>query len=125
MADRWRTGLGWSVEVVTVRLTPDSHDGTWLRVRYLGYWVADVRQADELARWFPIAELAEALTSRLTSQRAPPPGRASAASTFYRICVLISGWPCRDLTGGNTRISATAAMNGPRSRDRRLCITGH
>ena len=85
MADRWRTGSGWSVEVVAVRLTPDCHDGTWLRVRYLGYWVADVRQAEELARWFPLADLAEPLTSRSTSRRAPSAGRACADSTFCRI----------------------------------------
>jgi hypothetical protein len=68
MADRWRTRSGWSVGVVTVRLTPDSHDGTWLRARYLGYWVTDVRRTDELAGWFPLVDLAEALPSRSTSR---------------------------------------------------------
>lgn len=65
MADRWRTTDDWSVEVVRLRLTPDHHDGEWLRVRFHGLWVADVRQVAELAEWFPLADLAEALARRL------------------------------------------------------------
>ena len=38
MADHYRTANGWSVEPVTLTLTPDRHDGQWLRVRYLGYY---------------------------------------------------------------------------------------
>ncbi len=29
MADRYRTGDGWSVEVVRLTCTPDRHDGEW------------------------------------------------------------------------------------------------
>jgi len=83
MTDRWRTPDGWSVEAVRLSLTPDNHDGEWLRVRYFGLWVADVRQVAELAAWFPLGELREALGSPASSARPTsgllpdrrPPGR--------------------------------------------------
>jgi hypothetical protein len=43
MADRYRTADGWSVEVVRLSMTPDHQDGTWIRVRYYDFYVADVR----------------------------------------------------------------------------------
>jgi hypothetical protein len=43
MADRYRTASGWSVEVVERSATPDHSDGQQLRVRYCGFYVADVR----------------------------------------------------------------------------------
>jgi hypothetical protein len=39
-----------------------NHDGQWLRVRYHGYYVADVRSVLELESYFPLADLEEALT---------------------------------------------------------------
>jgi hypothetical protein len=61
MAGRWRTRDGsWSVEVVTVSHTPDHHDGTWLRVRSHGYFIADLRHLAELARYLAIEDLEEA-----------------------------------------------------------------
>ncbi len=57
MADRYRTASGWSVEPVTMTSTPDRHDGRWLRVRYLGYYVADCGSVAELERWVPLADL--------------------------------------------------------------------
>lgn len=57
MADRYRTPTGWSVEVVRLSSTPDHHDGDWLRVCYFGFYVADVRTPEELARYFPLSEL--------------------------------------------------------------------
>lgn len=57
MTDRYRTASGWSVEPVSLTLTPDWHDGQWLRVRYLGYYVADCGSVAELERWIPLAEL--------------------------------------------------------------------
>lgn len=57
MADRYRTGDGWSVEVVNLTGTPDRHDGQWLRVYCCNYWVADVRSIAELEQWFPLADL--------------------------------------------------------------------
>ncbi len=57
MAERYRTGSGWSVELVSLTLTPDRHDGRWLRVRYLGYYVADCGSVAELERWVTLADL--------------------------------------------------------------------
>jgi hypothetical protein len=54
---RYRTRDGWSVRVVSLTGTPDHHDGDWLRVTYLGSWVADVKTPEELARYFPLDEL--------------------------------------------------------------------
>jgi hypothetical protein len=65
MAERWRTQDGaWSVEVVTLSHTPDRHDGTWLRVRRWNYFIADVRNLDDLARYVALDELEEALRGR-------------------------------------------------------------
>jgi hypothetical protein len=57
MADRYRTADGWSVETVRLSMTPDHRDGEWIRVRYYGFFVADVRSIPELARYFPVAAL--------------------------------------------------------------------
>jgi len=54
MADRYRTASGWSVEVVERSGTPD---GQQLRVRYHGFYVADVRTVAELEQWIPLADL--------------------------------------------------------------------
>lgn len=54
---RYRTRDGWSVEIVSLTETPDHHDGKWMRVTYFGSWVADVRTPEELAHYFPLAEL--------------------------------------------------------------------
>lgn len=64
MADRRHTESGRSVEVIRLTCTPNRRDGEWLRVRYLCYWIADVRQLAELALWFALAELQEALARR-------------------------------------------------------------
>ncbi len=48
MVDRYRTASGWSVEVVERSATPDNSDGQQLRVRYHGFYVADVRTVAEL-----------------------------------------------------------------------------
>ena len=39
MGDRYRTADGWSVEVVHLEVTPDRHDGEWIRLRQHGCWV--------------------------------------------------------------------------------------
>jgi hypothetical protein len=57
MTDRYRTASGWSVEPVSLTLTPDRHDGQWLRVRYLGYYIADCGSVAELERWIPLTEM--------------------------------------------------------------------
>jgi hypothetical protein len=64
MADRWRTKDGrYCVDVITLSATPNNCDGTWLRVREHGFWVADVRDPDELARFVPLEELEEGLAT--------------------------------------------------------------
>jgi hypothetical protein len=62
MAGRWQAPGGWTVEVVRLSGTPDNHDGEWFRVCQFGWWTADVRTIAELERWFPLAELEEALS---------------------------------------------------------------
>ena len=57
MADRYRTASGWSVEVVERSGTPDNSDGQQLRVRYHGFYIADVRTVAELEQWFSLADL--------------------------------------------------------------------
>lgn len=57
MADRYRTADGWSVETVVLSMTPDRHDGEWIRVRRFGFWIRDVRSVEELAELVPLAEL--------------------------------------------------------------------
>jgi hypothetical protein len=53
MADRYRTPDGWTVEVVQLA------KGDRLRIRHHGFYVADVLNVDDLARWIPSAELAQ------------------------------------------------------------------
>ena len=47
MADRYRTPDDWTVEVVQVAA------GDRLRIRHHGFYVADVVNVDDLARWIP------------------------------------------------------------------------
>jgi hypothetical protein len=53
VTDRYRVPGGWTVEVVHLTGTPDRHDGEWLRNRYHGYYVKDVRGVADLEQWFP------------------------------------------------------------------------
>jgi hypothetical protein len=53
MADRYRTPGGWTVEVVQLAA------GERLRIRHHGFYVADVGNADDLARWIPADELVQ------------------------------------------------------------------
>ena len=53
MADRYHSPDGWTVEVVELDA------GDRLRIRHHGFQVADVANADDLARWIPAAELAQ------------------------------------------------------------------
>src|SRR5262249_29348126 len=57
MADPHRTAGRWSVEPVTPAIDPAGHDGQWLRVRYLGYYIADCGSVAELERWVRLGEL--------------------------------------------------------------------
>jgi hypothetical protein len=57
MADRYRTADGWTVETVRLSMTPDRHDGEWIRVRRFGFWIQDVRSVEELAQLVPLADL--------------------------------------------------------------------
>jgi len=53
MAERYRTPGGWTVEVVQLA------EGQRLRIRHHGFYVADVVNVDDLARWIPAAQLAQ------------------------------------------------------------------
>jgi hypothetical protein len=53
VGDRYRTPDGWTVEVVRLEI------GERLRVRHNGFYIADVRSADDLGRWIPATELAQ------------------------------------------------------------------
>jgi hypothetical protein len=53
MAESYHTPGGWTVEVVQLA------SGDRLRIRHHGFYVADVGNADDLARWIPAAELAQ------------------------------------------------------------------
>jgi hypothetical protein len=53
MADLYRTPDGWTIEVVRLAA------GVRLRIRHHGFHIADVANADDLARWVPTAELAQ------------------------------------------------------------------
>jgi hypothetical protein len=57
MADRWTAPDGWVVDVIRLSLTGTGRDGTWLRIRRRGFWVADVRTVAELAAFVPLASL--------------------------------------------------------------------
>jgi len=54
LADSYHhTPGGWTVEVVQLV------EGDRLRIRHHGFYVADVANVDDLARWIPAAELAQ------------------------------------------------------------------
>jgi hypothetical protein len=53
MADLYCTTDDWTVEVVQLAA------GDRLRIRHHGFYLADVRNVDDLARWIPAAELAQ------------------------------------------------------------------
>src|SRR5258708_39273423 len=77
MADRYCTGDGWSVEVVRLTCTPERHDGEWLRIRHLGYYIRDTRNIEGLEQYVSLADLrADALAGRrpLPPIRGPRPG---------------------------------------------------
>jgi hypothetical protein len=57
MGDRYRAPGGWTVEVIHLSGTPDKRDGEWIRVRYFGFHVADVRSVTDLGQWFALADL--------------------------------------------------------------------
>ncbi len=52
MADRYCSVSGWNIEAVRPTATPDRHDGEWLRVRYLGYYVADCTSVSDVGSGF-------------------------------------------------------------------------
>jgi hypothetical protein len=66
MAPKYRTKDGYTVEVVHLADTSGNHDGEWLRIRYHGYHVTDVRSIAELERYIPLRELeADGLVGRI------------------------------------------------------------
>ena len=90
MAPKYRTKDVYTVEVVQLSDTSGNHDGEWLRVRYHGFHVADVRSVAELERYFPLGELeADALAGRrapcgMARRRARCPGVISTSLRWPR-----------------------------------------
>jgi hypothetical protein len=74
MADRYRTPDDWTVEVVQLAA------GDRLRIRYHGFYVADVVNVDDLARWIPASELAQ-----LGTDGSPEPAQENAVSLWLAI----------------------------------------
>jgi hypothetical protein len=100
MAPKYRTKDGYSVEVIELSDTSGNHDGEWLRVRYHGYHVADVRSIAELERYFPLGELeADALVNAAWAARAAG-GPCSAVPHnqqfgLSRTLLARSNWPLK------------------------------
>lgn len=81
MADRWTAPGGWVVDVIRLSLTGTGRDGTWLRIRRRGYWIADVRTVAEVAAFLPLASLEpDALASRQYRRTYPRAGAGVAGS---------------------------------------------
>src|SRR5258708_20308316 len=94
MGAKYRTKDGYSVEVVHLAGT-----GEWLRVRYHGFYVADVRSVSELESYFPLDELEEALAP---AEGSPGP---SPLSTTGLVCPRAPGSP----HASHTTLIATAS----------------
>src|SRR5262249_35163427 len=57
---RYRTRDGrYTVETVQLTGTPDRHDGEWIRVRFCGFCLADVRTVADLESYVVLAELVD------------------------------------------------------------------
>jgi hypothetical protein len=57
---RYRSRDGrYTVETVRLSCTPDRHDGEWVRVRFCGVWMADVRTIPDLELYVGLAELVD------------------------------------------------------------------
>src|SRR5258708_37996088 len=106
MGAKYRTMDGYSVEVVHLAGT-----GEWLRGRYHGFYVADVRSVSELESYFPLDELEEALApaegspgpSRLSTTGLVCP-RATGSPHDSHTSLVVSGWPqrCVKIVGGRS-----------------------
>jgi hypothetical protein len=107
MGERWRTADGWAVEIVTLAITPNHHDGTWIRVRQHGAWVADVRSVTELATLVPLAEL-----------EPEPPAGLGADVGHPRVAPYPCGPQAPDVLGlaevGASAVSAHGFAEAPR-----------
>jgi hypothetical protein len=61
MMRRWLAAgslrAGWAVDVIRLSLTGTGRDGTWLRIRRGGFWIADVRTVAELEAFVPLGSL--------------------------------------------------------------------
>ena len=51
----------WRVDLIRLSDTGTNRDGEWIRITRRGYFVAEVRTVEELARYVDPAELEEAL----------------------------------------------------------------
>jgi hypothetical protein len=71
VSNRLATADGrWAVDVISLPLTGTGRDGAWLRVREFGFFAAEVRRREDLARFpFSLCDLRAAL-ARLAVSRA-------------------------------------------------------
>jgi hypothetical protein len=100
MAAKYRTKDGYSVEVVQLADTSGNHDGEWLRIRYHGYHVADVRSIAELERYIPLGELEPDALTRPANAAWAARGRAAHAHEHLAISSPGCRAPCsRGRTG--------------------------
>jgi hypothetical protein len=85
----------WQVDVIHLELTPNHHNGTWLRVSRWSYHVADVRTTEELAEYVDLADLEEALVPCLrraeNSHRHGQSTEIMRRADKRRACVLGTG----------------------------------
>src|SRR5690242_4393861 len=57
---RYRTRDGrYTVETVQLTGTPDRHDGEWIRVRYCGFCLVDLRSIADLERYVALTDLVD------------------------------------------------------------------
>jgi hypothetical protein len=64
MRNRWAAiGGQWVVDVIILSLTGNNRDGTWLRVRHLGFFAGGVRRSEDLDRFgIDLSDLRAAFT---------------------------------------------------------------
>jgi hypothetical protein len=101
MDARFRTADGWSVEVVRLDCTPNNHDGEWIRIRYCGYYVTDVRSVQALEAYVALKDLEEALNR----------------VGWCRICDLCSAPRVLSGTGGPRQVLAVVSRGRLPARD--------
>lgn len=83
MADRWTAPGGWVVDVIRLSLTGTGRDGTWLRIRRHGCWIADVRTVAEIETFIPLASLEPDELRTGTADRHRTHGGSRPGGTYW------------------------------------------